>query len=450
MIDSAMTDRVRLGEIFTYSGFSVDSEAGRLRCTYRLGPLDFVETVQLGPGLAWSAGAQQAARLVYLPAGVSYYKMAAPPVVDLACTPVLPGELDFLQSFFVNGLGEFALKNGLDLSEVAFVGGAEMPDHRAEPQHRSGMLVPFGGGLDSVVTVELVRNKLPTPALFVVNPPGDRFAAIERAAAVTGLPILRAERSLDPKVLAPAEGVLRGHVPVTGIISAVAVLAALLDGRSQVVMSNEQSASSGNVETDHGVVNHQWSKSAEFERLFSQVVSNAVGPGFECFSLLRPYSELWIARRFASARPYHGVFRSCNRAFHLDPRQRLDDWCGICDKCCFIDLVLAPFLSAQELAVVFSGQEPLRDKSLVDRFRTLVGVSPDAKPWECVGDVEECQAAAVLAFERPDRRGDPVLTMLVQELGSVRDSARRSAIRLLSLPVPYPDADAVQPTGSLV
>ena len=119
--------------------------------------------------------------------------------------------------------------------------------------------------------------------------------------------------------------------------------AAVLDGRGAVVMSNEWSASQGNVDVDGRVVNHQYSKSHEFEAAFRAALADNFEAGPDYFSLLRPLSELRIAQLFVDMPQYHRVFRSCNRAFHIDRAQRLDHWCGVCDKCCFIDLILAPF-----------------------------------------------------------------------------------------------------------
>ena len=139
-------------------------------------------------------------------------------------------------------------------------------------------------------------------------------------------------------------GFLNGHVPVTAIITAAAVVAAVLERRDAVVLSNEWSASVPTLVADGQPVNHQWSKGEEFERGFAELVRDALGPGLSVFSYLRPRTELWVAQRFARLTGYHHAFRSCNRAFHQDPAQRLDHWCGRCDKCCFIDLVLAPYM----------------------------------------------------------------------------------------------------------
>ena len=136
-------------------------------------------------------------------------------------------------------------------------------------------------------------------------------------------------------------------------------MAAVLDGRDAVVMSNEWSASIPTLEVDGPPVNHQYSKSVAFEGAFREVLAGALGPDFAYFSALRPFSELWVARRFAALTQYHDTFRSCNRAFHIDKSLRLDHWCGRCDKCCFIDLILAPFVPAADLERIFGGHEPL-------------------------------------------------------------------------------------------
>ncbi|HEY0717539.1 MAG TPA: hypothetical protein VGD68_07965, partial [Streptosporangiaceae bacterium] len=99
-----------------------------------------------------------------------------------------------------------------------------------------------------------------------------------------------------------------------------------------------------------------------------------------------------------------------------DPARRLDHWCGQCDKCCFIDLILAPFLPAAELARIFDSREPLTDPALTGRFRALLGDADLSKPFECVGEVNECRAAVLLAAERPDRAGFAVLGQLAAEV----------------------------------
>jgi hypothetical protein len=159
-------------------------------------------------------------------------------------------------------------------------------------------------------------------------------------------------------------------------------------------------------------VNHQYSKSAGFEAAFRGVLAG--GPDY--FSWLRDRTELWVGREFAGLQAYHGSFRSCNKAFYTDPARRLDHWCGQCDKCCFIDLILAPFMPAEALRQIFiQTGEPLEDPELASKFRALLGAG--AKPFECVGEVNECRAAVLLAARRDDRVGGSG-TRLLQDLAA--------------------------------
>jgi UDP-N-acetyl-alpha-D-muramoyl-L-alanyl-L-glutamate epimerase len=474
--DAATPPQARRGQEFRYESYRLDPASGLLGCRFSLDGQPFEERVTFsspGPVPRWDSPAvAAAARLIFLLAGVSYYKTAAPPVISMGGTALTPRERAFLRAFYLDGLAEFGYRNGIDLSGLRIEG----PEAEQIPSAGSGpagsgpagsgpagsgpaqlsaagtrrALVPFGGGIDSIVTVELVRDHADV-ALFVVSRPGDYFDAIEQPAAVTGLPVIRADREIDPQLLRSRElGFLNGHVPVTGIISAIAVMAAALDGRDAVVMSNEWSASVPTMQAGDRAVNHQYSKSAAFEAALRGVLAETSarlpqGPGAavmpDYFSALRPRTELWIAARFARLQQYHSTFRSCNRAFHIDRARRLDHWCGQCDKCCFIDLILAPFLPAAELGTIFGGREPLADPALAGRFRSLLGDVDLSKPFECVGEVNECRAALLLADERADRAGFPLLHELAAEVRAL--PGRPSTEGLLQplgehfIPVPY-------------
>jgi len=412
------------GRVFRYGSWTADAERGVLSCEYSLDGREFTERVTLAPGPRWhTEAARAAARLVFLLAGVSYYKTAAPPVIDLGPTALTSTELAFLREFYLQGLGEFAYRNNLDLTPLRIEAGRaghHAPGPR-EPAVGQRALIPFGGGIDSIVVVERVR-RLADAALFVVSRPADRFAAIEEPAAVTGLPVVRAEREIDPQLLRSAElGFRNGHVPVTGILSAIAILAAVLDDRDAVVMSNEWSASVPTLQYQGRPVNHQYSKSAGFEAAFRGVLAGTRAPLPEYFSWLRDRTELWVGREFAALGSYHASFRSCNKAFYAERARRLDHWCGECDKCCFIDLILAPFLPAEALRRIF-GQagEPLEDPGLAGKFRALLGAG--AKPFECVGEVSECRAAVLLAARRDDRAGGRLLQELAAEVAGWPDA----------------------------
>ena len=405
---------------FHYDGFTVDTDSGTVACTYSTPSHSFTERYSFGSDRDWDRpGVAEALRILFLLAGVSYYKTTAAPVIDLGDTATTPAERAFLTGYYVDGLGEFAHRNHLDLSGLRVDG----PHRRASAETSAGTaprdpdpprpLVPFGGGIDSIVTVDAVARDHPDTALFVLHPMHDCFAAIEDPAAVTGLPVIRVGREIDAQVRRSAElGFLNGHVPVTAIVTAAALLEAVLDGRDAVILSNEWSASVPTLVSNGRAVNHQWSKSEEFEVAFAAVVRDALGPLPAVFSYLRPRTELWVAERFATLTRFHSTFRSCNRAFHQDPAHRLDHWCGRCDKCCFIDLVLSPFMDVAALDAIFTGREPLENRENSKRFATLLDLAPGGRPFECVGDIDECRAALLLASERPDRRSSTLLQAL--------------------------------------
>lgn len=439
---------------FRYESIDVEPSSGVVTFSYSTNSHTFSERYTFGPGGDWDDPAVRAAlRILFLVAGVSYYKTTAASVVDLGEHASTPEERVFLERYYVHGLGEFAYRNGLDLRALRVIG----PDERADgtkvvydPKPRRP-LIPFGGGIDSIVTVVALAADHPEAALFVVHPPGDRFAAIEDAAAVTGLPVVHVAREIDPLVRRSDElGFLNGHVPVTAVVTATAVVAAVLEGRDAVVLSNERSASVPTLVSDGVAVNHQWSKGEEFEQSFAHLVEGALGPRLAVFSYLRPRSELWVAEQFAQRREYHHVFRSCNRAFHQDPSTRLDHWCGTCDKCCFIDLVLSPYMDRTDLETIFAGTEPLENPANETRLRALLDLGDDARPFECVGDIDECRAAVLLAAARTDRADSQQLRRLRDQVALVTGTEQADVAALLTPQGPHHIPERYAPADLLV
>jgi hypothetical protein len=427
---------------FCYDGYAIDPATGEVRCTYSTDGHSFTELYAFWPEGDWGSPAVEAVvRILFLLAGVSYYKATAARTIDLGSTTSSTDERAFLMVFYRQGLAEFAYRNGLDLEDLSIVGPEATPapvDYLPVPGRP---LIPFGGGIDSIVTVAAMREGASDPALCIVHPAGDQFAAIEEAAAVTGLPVVHIARQIDPLIRRSGElGFFNGHVPITAVITAAALVAAVLDRRDAVVLSNEWSASVPTLVHEGRPVNHQWSKGIEFEQSFARLVATTLGPQVSVFSYLRSRSELWVAEQFAGLTEFHGVVRSCNRSFHQDSSVRIDHLCGVCDKCCFIDLILAPFMSPAELSGIFASHEPLQNARLEDRFSTLLGLAPEAKPFECVGDVGECRAALRLAADRSDRRDNPLLRSLLAAVAAAPTEAMPSADLLAPLgPHSIPD-----------
>ncbi len=395
-------------DVFSYVALEVDDTT--LRAHYRLDGRDFREVVVFEdvPSLQ-RPDVVAVAELWFLLAGLSYYKAGAARRIDLGATPISAAGRALLQAAVLDGLGEFSYRNNLPLDDVDITGGQEA-HLRVAISDPSRVLTPFGGGIDSVVSVNRVSQEL-EQALFVMSPAAGRFTPLEATAAVTGLPVLRATRHLDPLVLAGDPSFFNGHVPVTAMVTLLATVAAVADQRGGVVMSNEHSASVPNLLWRGRDINHQWSKSHAAELLLADAIAAAVGDGVHVASFLRDRSELWVAREFAGLTDYLTTFRSCNRAFAQDTARRATAWCGECDKCVFIALVLAPFIERSALRDAL-GVEPLANPARLEQLTTLVGLGDERKPFECVGDPGECSVALHALASHPQWRDEPNILAL--------------------------------------
>lgn len=339
-------------------------------------------------------------RLLSFAASLSYFKAFAPGRIVVP-SGLTPQERLFFEELTKNGLGEFAYVNNLPETFATEIVAPELPDALGQgraPGSIRRTLVAVGGGKDSIVSIEGLKAAGFDVGLFSVN----SYAPIEATAIAAGIPLQSARRRLDPALFRLNEaGAPNGHVPVTAVNSLIALLTAMALGHDAVVFSNEASASYGNVEWHGHNVNHQWSKGADFERLLRASLP-AGAPTY--VSLLRPVTELRIARRFATHRDYHPVFTSCNKAFKLQERDRTP-WCGDCPKCRFVFLCLGPFLPREELLAIFSGRDLLAQEHQTEGFLELLGAEGLFKPFECVGEPDECRVALDLLRAHPDWKG---------------------------------------------
>ncbi len=357
------------------------------------------------------------AELWYLLAGLSYYKAGAARHVDLGQTPVGEQGRALLAAAILDGLGEFSFRNSLPLDDVVITGGVGAHAH-APSVDPSRVLVPFGGGIDSVVTLTHLDHL--DRSLFIVSPSSGRFAPLEATAGVSKLDVIRASRRLDPQILRGDDNFFNGHVPVTAMVTLLATIGAVATGHGAVAMSNEHSSSAPNLRWRGRDINHQWSKSLAAEILIADAVAERLGEEFVVASYLRDRSELWVAQQFARAHEYHHVFRSCNRAFAQAPGSRATNWCGTCDKCLFINLILAPFIDRSTLREIFNA-EPVADPRLDASLRSLIGLGHGHKPFECVGDPDESAVALEFISALEEWHDVPRLSELARLCGADRD-----------------------------
>ena len=354
----------------------------------------------------------QALQMLHWTAGVSYYKAGVPPEIRIDGEPPDASTAAFLDRLYQHGLGEFGWHNRIDLRDrIRFPVSAKADARVASAGLQRRSLVPIGGGKDSLVSVEWLKHAGdPATAVWIGSSP-----LIAACAARTGLPMLNISRQVSPVLFDyNRDGALNGHVPVTAINSSILVVAAVLYDFDSIAFSNERSASSATLEYDGQQINHQWSKGWDFERDFGEWVTTHVASDLHYYSLLRPWSELAIAKRFASFSSYDDVFSSCNRNFRLLGPKPADRWCGHCPKCHFVFLALAPFMPKPRLLSIF-GRNLLDDSSQAAGFDALLEFR-DHKPFECVGEGRESRAAMIAIAARAEWREDALVRRFTRDI----------------------------------
>lgn len=345
---------------------------------------------------------------------LSYWKLVCPSRICLMSDELDEAEISFFKDVLLHGMSEFFFRNKLPLDmDIRFSSSStshKVPLYRRDVSMRDGFLIPIGGGKDSAVTLELIkeyaREREVPCMLFALNPiraSQDTMRISEIAENVI------VSRSLDSKLMRYNEqGYFNGHTPFSSMLSFVTVLVAYHSGISSVVLSNESSANQGNIVVDGFSVNHQYSKTLAYEGAVRSLFSHAQVP-VSYFSFLRPLSELQIAKLFSRYPQYHSIFQSCNVMQTAQSRKIQDEcvsispkdrWCGKCSKCVFVYIILRPFLSREELRHIFGD-----DISLYSSFEEVLcslSGQRDVKPFECVGTFEEVALARDVMREKQD------------------------------------------------
>lgn len=310
---------------------------------------------------------------------ISYYKCACPRTITIKCGKLSDRQKAWWKKLFYNGLGEFMYINNIEVSsdelmDIVCESGDEEPLHDVKAYE--GCLIPVGGGKDSVVSLELLRGE--KVATYHINY-GSAIKEVIDAYDAKEYDYY-AKRTLDANMLElNKQGYLNGHTPFSAIVAFSSIISALLSGKKYIVLSNETSANETTVKDSF--VNHQYSKSYEFEEDFEWYVRTITDSDIHYFSLLRPLAEIQIAGLFAKSTAFHKIFRSCNVG------SKKGIWCCDCPKCLFVYIILSPFISEKNMIDIF-GEKLLDKPSLEEDFKKLTGILED-KPFECVGTRKE-------------------------------------------------------------
>ena len=339
---------------------------------------------------------------------ISYWKLACPRKVYITPFRLSEEQIKWWKKLYFNGLGEFFYLNGIkenvdDFMEI--ICESDISLNKINIPLSDATLVPVGGGKDSVVTLELLKNKLPVIPL-IINPRGATNECV-KVAGFSEEQVAVIKRTLDSTMLRMNnDGFLNGHTPFSAMLALYTLLIGFATNSKYIALSNESSANEPTVPDSE--INHQYSKSIAFENDFRDYVNKYISSDIEYFSFLRPLNEIQIASLFSRNKDYYMVFKSCNAG------SKTDSWCGKCPKCLFTYLIMSPFISQEDLINIF-GKDLLNDNDLQPILKQLKGEA-DVKPFECVGTIEEVNACLNFSQQTTDNRQQTSTTLTIDDL----------------------------------
>lgn len=333
---------------------------------------------------------------------VSYWKATCSPKIEIECGSIDQIQAEWWKDLYFNGLGEFLYLNGIEISKDELV---EINSAGKRFLSKTGLslddkyIVPIGGGKDSAVTLELLERSGKVVCPLIMNPRGATVDTV-LTAGLNMKDVIIIERSIYPLLLELNErGFLNGHTPFSAMLAFYTLLASILTGYRHIALSNESSANEATIPGTG--INHQYSKSLDFETKFRQYYTDYISPEFNYFSFLRPLNELQIVSIFSHLNKYHPIFKSCNVG------SKENKWCGHCSKCLFTHIMLSAYKGV-EYADMIIGQPMLEQPENIRYFDELSGIS-NIKPFECVGTLNDVQTALSMIFNNLKDKSLPLL-----------------------------------------
>ncbi len=323
---------------------------------------------------------------------ISYWKSCMPKKLIVRCGYLNTEQVNWFKKLYYYGLGEFMYVNKINLTLNEFMDIiVESKEKFYNPTFNGiGNLIPVGGGKDSCVSMTLLKDSYDINDCFTINPKEAHLECIKVGGYENKH--VTVKRTIDGRLLQlNTEGYLNGHTPFSALVSFVSLLVAYLNNKKYIVLSNESSANESNIEGTK--INHQYSKTYEYECDFNNYVEKYLKIDIRYFSLLRPLTELQIAYLFSKYKEFHPVFKSCN----VGSKGEKWHWCCNCPKCLFVYIVLSPFLTKNEMISIFK-EEMFSKENLLETFLELTGNSTN-KPFECVGTYDEVNYAISRTIE---------------------------------------------------
>ncbi len=331
---------------------------------------------------------------------ISYWKATCSKNVIIKCGNINEEQIKWFKKLYYYGLGELFYTNNIQVSMEDFMNIKCTGDNNnsigdEKEENYSGYIIPIGGGKDSVVTLEILKN-IENRKVLIVNPKEVTMQCAE-AAGIKNENIIEVIRKIDSNIIKlNSEGFINGHTPFSSMLAFLSYFIAYITSYKYIALSNESSANESNV--DGKKINHQYSKTYEFENDFKEYTDKYLKTQVKYFSFLRPLTEIQIAKLFSKYEKYHNIFKSCNVGSKSQPWK----WCLNCPKCLFVYIMLSPFLYKEKLVNIF-GEDLFEKESLKETFIELLGYSK-TKPFECVGTYREVRYASSFVIKRIEEK----------------------------------------------
>jgi len=170
-------------------------------------------------------------------------------------------------------MGQYFYENKIDFTKSGFL---KIKPNKKKPVYapskvklnKDKILIPVGGGKDAPVTIETLKRDKKILGSFVLNPKKPQLDIIKIAKLKE---TIIAERKLDNKLFKLNKvGFLNGHVPFSAFLAYLSLIIALIFDYQRIAFSWEKSSNEPNLKYKGRWINHQWSKSSEFEKSFNE------------------------------------------------------------------------------------------------------------------------------------------------------------------------------------
>ncbi|OGK38688.1 hypothetical protein A3F34_02635 [Candidatus Roizmanbacteria bacterium RIFCSPHIGHO2_12_FULL_44_10] len=409
------------GKEFIFAGYNADWATGKLTFSYTINvdetiSKSFSETLRLQSPVDITKLNPKTLEILlqsfHLALGLSYYKLYIPPTILIRGYSLSKAQSIFWNMLYTKGLGEFYYRNNIDFRGLIQFPYEDKSRSALEQKRDSDKtLLGIGGGKDSILAAQILKEaEIAFNISYLADPIRDGIAQQFTADSLV------VSREFDPEFLqlSSSSEVYQGHIPISAIYAFIMALSGYLYGYRYLIVGNERSSNYGNAEYLGQEINHQWSKSKEFEDMLREYVRDFISTDLEFFSLMRPLYEIAIVKRFCQYPQYFRLFSSCNRNFNIGNPLKGRLWCNECEKCAFVFCLMAAFLPKDEVIKIF-GENLFAKEPLVDTYKELLGIK-DIKPFECVGIPDEVKVAMYFAHEKGEYRDDPAMKMFEAEV----------------------------------